>query len=37
VVIYLPNFNFKASSNKALNEAIDEALSKNQKKLLEIF
>ena len=35
--VKLPNLNFKASSNEALNETINEALSDNQKTLLGIL
>lgn len=35
--VKLPNLNFKASSNEALNEALKEALTDNQKKLIDIL
>ena len=33
----VPNLNFKASSNEALTEAINEALTDNQKMLLDML
>lgn len=33
----LPNLNFKASENEALSEALNEALSDNEKLLLSLF
>lgn len=35
--VKLPNLNFKASCNEALNEAINVALTDNQKMLLDIL
>ena len=35
--VKLPNLNFKASSNEALNEATNEALTDNQKMLLDML
>ena len=35
--VKLPNLNFKASSNEALNEALKEALTDNQKKLIDML
>ena len=35
--VKLPNLNFKASSNEALTEAINEALTDNQKMLLDML
>lgn len=35
--VKLPNLNFKASCNEALNKAINEALNDNQKKMLDIL
>lgn len=35
--VTLPNLNFKASENEALSEALNEALSDNEKLLLSLF
>jgi predicted HTH transcriptional regulator len=35
--VKLPNLNFKASGNEAINEALDDALNDNQKKILGII
>ena len=35
--VKLPNLNFKASNHEALNEAINEALTDNQKMLLGLL